>query len=408
MNILFLSHRIPYPPDKGDKIRSLNMIKHLSKKHRIFLGTIFDEEDDKNHIVKLKEYCREISAIPLTGKFKLLYGFFASKPFSVSNFYDPRLQKFVDTVLEKNNIQAVICFCSSMAEYVFKTPLYKKNKLKGIRLIMDFVDLDSDKWRQYAQFSKGIMKYVYKIEWKQLFKYEVKINRTFHHSIFISPKEAAIFKEYYPEMKNISIVPNGVDHQFFSPDQVPVMPELKKYIQGPMLVFTGRMDYLANVNGVIWFCRQVFPKIRKQYPDVQFYIVGNKPSDAIWALTEMEGITVTGYVEDIREYYKMADVCVTPLKIARGLQNKVLEAMAMGKAVVATSSAKTGIICKENEDFILADDAETFAHAVIELLTDSVVREKIGRCAMENVRKHYDWDENLAKLDSLLNAGNPI
>lgn len=402
MNILFLAHRIPYPPDKGDKIRSYNLIRHLAKKNDLFLGTILEEQNDENHLLELGKYCKKVYAAQYTGKSKLLYSIFSGQSFSVSNFYDKDLQKFVDETLENHNIQVLICFCSSMAEYVFKTPLFKKNKLKGIKLIMDYVDLDSDKWRQYSEFSKGFLKYLYNMERKRLFKFEIIINQIFHHSIFISQREVATFKKHYPDVKNIKIIPNGVDYEYFSPDVNSLPHPTKKYIKGPMLLFTGVMDYFANINGVTWFCHEIFPIIKNEIPDAQFYIVGNKPTDAVWALSEIEGVNVTGYVEDIRIYYRMADVCVTPLRIARGLQNKVLEAMSTGNAVVATSSAKNGIVCTENKDIIVADDEKKFAAEVISLIKNKEKRAKMSLCAMKNVHKNYSWDENLKILDSIL------
>ena len=402
MNILFLAHRIPFPPDKGDKIRSLQFIRHLSRHHRIFLGTLLAEASDENHVPELEKYCRTVYAAPSPGRARLLLGLFSRKPFSVIHFYNPGLQAFVDTTLAENQIQAVFCFCSSMAEYVFNTPLYEKSRLAGIRLIMDFVDLDSYKWRQYAQCTTGIKRMIYKTEWRRLLQYEKKINDRFEHSIFISEKEKSIFEQYNPDLKNITIVPNGVDQSFFLPALDQAEPELKQYIQGPLLVFTGRMDYFANVNGVLWFCSLVFPKIRRTFPNAQFYIVGNQPTDEIWALTEIPGITVTGYVEDIKEYYRMADVCVIPLKIARGLQNKGLEAMATGNAVVATSSAKEGIACADDTDLVIADDADGFAGAVIDLLQNKEKREHMGQQAMETVRRCYHWPDHLKILDHLL------
>lgn len=402
MNILFLAHRIPFPPDKGDKIRSLQLIRHLSRHHRIFLGTLLSEASDEDYIPELEKYCRIVYAAPSPGRARLLLGLFSRKPFSVTHFYNTDLQAFVDTTLAKDNIHAVFCFCSSMAEYVFNTPLYEKNRLAGIRLIMDFVDLDSDKWRQYSEYTTGIRRMIYQTEWKRLLQYEKQINTAFDHSIFISEKEKEIFARYYSELKNITIVPNGVDQSFFLPALDQAAPVLKQYIKGPLLVFTGRMDYFANVNGVLWFSSHVLPKIKKAIPDVQFYIVGNQPTDEIWALTEIPGITVTGYVEDIREYYWMADVCVIPLKIARGLQNKVLEAMATGNAVVCSSSAINGISCAAGTDLTIADDADGFAGAVIDLLQNKEKREHMGRQAMETIRRCYHWLDHLKKLDHLL------
>ena len=164
------------------------------------------------------------------------------------------------------------------------------------------------------------------------------------------------------------------------------------------------MDYHANVDGVTWFCNKVFSAIKNEFPESQFYIVGNRPTNAVWNLSEIDGVTVTGYVDDIRNYYWMADVCVIPLRIARGLQNKVIEAMATGNAVVATSNASDGIVCHNNLDIVIADDEERFANEVISLLKDENRRKEMGRKAVENIHHHYSWEANLKAFDDLLQA----
>jgi sugar transferase (PEP-CTERM/EpsH1 system associated) len=402
VNILFLAHRIPYPPDKGDKIRSFNIIKHLAQKHEIFLGTVLEETSDRDYLTGLKNYCKEICAADYLGKSKLIKSILTNKPFSVSNFYDKKLQDYVDGALDNKNIGAVICFCSSMAEYVFNTPLFVKNKLSGIQLIMDYVDLDSDKWRQYSDYSLGYLKYIYNIENRRLFRYEMEINKVFNHSVFVSQREVETFRQLYPDLKDVHVISNGVDYDYFSPEPTRNALPVENSKTHPKIVFTGVMDYFANEEGVIWFCDKIFQQIRTEIPHAQFYIVGNRPTNTVWSLSELDGVTVTGYVEDIREYYWKADICAIPLRIARGLQNKVIEAMATGNAVVATSNASNGIICNKNEDIVVADGEEEFALEVIKLLRDGKRRKEMGLKAVENIRKNYSWKKNLNRLDSLL------
>lgn len=405
MNILFLCHRIPFPPNKGDKIRSFNELVYLSRKHRVYLGTTLDEESDQAYVKILESYCEEVCAIYFDRKTRLAKSVFSGKPFSVSNFYDSSLQAFVDRVVGERGIDAVICFCSSMAEYVFNNPLYRKAGLSGIKLIMDFVDLDSDKWLQYARYAGRCMSLIYRIENNRLFKYETKINRAFDHSIFVSDREVKVFQKLYPANRNVRVIANGVDYGYFSPHQLPDLERSELKGQFPTLVFTGYMDYFANEDGVRWFCEKIFPMIRAEFPDVEFYIVGNRPTNAVWSLSEIDGVTVTGYVDDIRTYYRMADVCVIPLRIARGLQNKVLEAMATGNAVVATSNASEGIICHQNRDIVIADDEETFAGEVISLLRNEDRRREMSRQAVDNIHRNYSWESNLKCFDEILGDG---
>jgi len=400
MKILFLVHRIPFPPNKGDKIRSFNEIKYLSKKHEIYLGTIFDQPSDGSYLENLNNYCKEVYAVYYNKKLKLLKNMFFMRSFTVASFYDKRLQTYVDHVLSNNNIDVILCFCSSMAEYVFRTILFKRNKLNNVKLIMDFVDLDSDKWLQYAEYSNFPLSSLYRLENIRLFHYEKKIINAFNNSIFVSNREVNILKKLYSGRKDVHVVPNGVNTDYFYLNKSKTINYNNN--QNPILVFTGMMDYFANEDGVIWFSKYIFPRIRDAFPKVEFFIVGNNPTNKVWALSEIDGITVTGYVDDIRPYYWMADICVMPLRIARGLQNKVLEAMATGNAVVATPNASDGIQCHNGEDILIADDEIKFSEEVISLLKNDARREQIGKKAFENISRNYSWEENMNKLENLL------
>ena len=429
MNILFLCHRIPFPPNKGDKIRSYNELVFLLKSHSIYLGTTLDNKSDSEYVTILKKYCQRLRAVRFNRKLKLFKSLVSGKPFSISNFYDKHLQAFVDDVLSTTKIDAVICFCSSMAEYIFNNPLYKKNGLKGTKLIMDFVDLDSDKWLQYSSYSHFPLSIIYRIENKRLFKYEIAISNLFNHSVFVSEREVRVFRKLYPRAVNVSVIPNGVDYVHFSPmlakanqpretnnpdsahssqlsnEQLPISKQQQASIShDPILVFTGFMDYFANEDGVKWFCEKILPIIKAEVPQVEFYIVGNKPTKIVKNLAQISGVHVTGYVENIRNYYWMADVCVIPLRIARGLQNKVLEAMATGNAVVATSNASDGIICQSGEDIVIADEEEDFAQQVISLIKDEKRRKEMGRKAVESILEHYSWETNLKAFNKLLQS----
>ena len=395
MNILFLAHRIPYPPDKGDKIRSFNEIKYLSENNNIYLGTILDVESDQEYLVELKRYCKEVYSVYFYKKLRIIKSVIQDVPFSVSYFYNFDLQEYVNEILENENIDIVICFCSTMAEYIFRSRPYKEKELNNISLIMDYVDLDSDKWLQYSRYTRFPYNLLYKLENKWLLKYEININRTFNQSVFVSQREVDVFRKLYPEVKNVHFILNGVDSDYFT-------PEKSTQNSQNILVFTGVMDYFANEDGVKWFCENIFHKIKAEIPDVLFYIVGNRPTKRVLKLSKIKGVFVTGYVPDIRKYYLMANVCVIPLRIARGLQNKILEAMATGNAVVATTNASDGLIYNKKVDIIIADEEEAFAREVITLLKDEKRRKEIGIKAIENIQQNYSWQVNLKAFDNLL------
>jgi sugar transferase (PEP-CTERM/EpsH1 system associated) len=405
MKILYLAHRIPYPPNKGDKIRSFNEIKYLSKNNDIDLICLADEKKDMAYSRELEKICGKVSVFFLEKKTALLRGFLfllKNRPISVGYFYLSTFQKTFDKWIEESDYDAVLCFCSPMAEYLFRSQ-YKK-KLEDFVLALDFCDLDSDKWSQYSKNSSFIKREIYKKESKLLFEYEKKVNKLFDHSFFVSSPEAELFKSKFPSFKNVQSIPNGVDYEFFSFDEKREDVFLRKNKLSPVMVFTGAMDYYANIDGVVWFAKEIFPIIKEKYPDSIFCIAGSNPSKEVLELEKIKGVVVTGFVEDIRPYYQYADISVIPLRIARGLQNKVLEAMSMGKAVVSTSKALEGINASTKEVFN-ADYEDEFAEKIIELFENRALREKTGKNARNFVENKFSWIFSMSDLAKKISVG---
>ena len=297
------------------------------------------------------------------------------------------------------------------------------------QLIMDFCDVDSHKWIQYGQSASFPISLLYRLEGRRLAAYERKIAESFDHSVVISQKEAEIFRSQNPHIPLITVVANGVDYSYFNPDElyplppqslltpasekqatfptagdIPKMNIFPTQAPSPVLVFTGAMDYHANVDAVVWFCREIFPTLKACIPQIQFYIVGSNPSQKVKLLENGDGVKVTGFVEDIRPYYQRADVCVIPLRLGRGVQNKVLEAMSMGKAIVTTPKALEGISAVAGEHLLVGNDRESISRAILMLLNDEDLRIKLGAKARQQVRTHYNWSVNTKKLESLLHA----
>lgn len=415
MKILYLAHRIPYPPNKGDKIRSFNELKYLSHSHEIHLGCLADNPADLKYAKNLKQYCKKVHVAPLNktiAKAKSLTSLFHYRPLSVAYFYSKLLQTTINHWLSSNHYDAIICFSSPMAEYIFRAPTLKyRFSLRHApcamrltpRLLMDFCDLDSDKWLQYSRHMRFPLNLVYKIENRSLLKYEKRINHLFDHSVFVSQQEADLFSRLYPEARNVSVIPNGVDYKYFSPQASGLEP-LALSRKMPVLLFTGAMDYHANVDGVTWFCDQIFPLIKQEWPKCRFYIVGSNPHPKVRDLENRSHIRVTGFVKDIRPYYQTADVSVIPLRVARGIQNKALEAMVMEKAVVTTSKAMDGIHAVPGEHVLVEDTLGGFSSAVCTLLKDQTRRKQLGKQARKFVMANYDWPTNMKKLDTLLQA----
>ncbi|MCK4622656.1 MAG: TIGR03087 family PEP-CTERM/XrtA system glycosyltransferase [Desulfuromonadales bacterium] len=402
MKILYLAHRIPYPPNKGDKIRSYNELKYLSQGHEVDLLSLVDEPDDLQYKEELEQLCNRVGLFPLNklvSKVKGIASLATGGTISVGYFYQKKMQQEVDLWLQEETYDAIICFSSTMAEYVFRSKVFSSlSHSHRPKLVMDFCDVDSDKWIQYAAEAKFPMNSVYRLENRQLADYERRVYEAFDHTLLISAVEANLFREICPEHGKVTVIPNGVDYEYF--DSRKCAPNSRD--ESLSLVFTGAMDYHANVDGVVWFCKDIWPQLKQEFPALTFYIVGSNPTVEVRELAKIDGITVTGFVDDIRDYYNLADICAVPLRLARGVQNKVLEAMAMGKAVVTTSKANDGIQATDGEQLRVATTADEFIQAVRVLLKDSEGRTALGNNAREFVVARYDWKTNLEKLEKLL------
>ncbi len=398
MRILFLTHRIPYPPNKGDKIRSYNILRYLTKNYEVYLGSLIDDKVDIQYINHIQSQVKEFvfeTIQPQIKKIFCLHAFLKNKSVSVCYFYSSRLQKKIDALIERIEFDVIFCFSSPMAEYYFRST-HKDRSLKPLVRIMDLIDVDSYKWVQYAEQSSGLKRLVYRYEARYLLQYEHRIAKTFDHVLLVSEQEKKIFLQGLA-VTNFIAVTNGVDPEFFNPHYPQQSP-----IENPVLVFTGVMDYWPNIEGVCWFVERIFPRIRSVFPTLTFYVVGSRPTTEIKNLESTEGVVVTGFVEDVRDYLVASAVCVVPLRIARGIQNKVLEAMAMGKPVVTTPQAFEGIKAVVDEEMIVAESEEEFALAVIDLLNNPAKAQRIGERARLCVEEHYSWEKNLSILDKLL------
>lgn len=391
--LLYLVHRIPYPPNKGDKIRSYHLLKHLSRNHRIHLGTFIDDEKDWEYVEKVKELCSEtyfVKLHPLVARMRSLSSMLTNHPLTLPYYRDIDLQVWVNNLLERQPIKNILVFSSAMAQYV--------DISCSTHRVIDFVDVDSDKWRQYSKTRPWPLNWLYQRESKLLLDYERKIAKDFDIATFVSETEANFFKQLAPETAaSITYFNNGVDADYFSPQNVYSNPYLSNI---NTLVFTGAMNYWANVDSVEWFAHNIFPSIRAQLPSVEFYIVGSRPTARVMALAASPGITVTGSVKDIRPYIAHASLVVVPLRIARGIQNKVLEAMAMEKTVVVSPQAAEGICAVHGQELFVENDEQDFADRVIAQIKDGP-NVTMGHAARTRILEDYDWEKILDRLDTL-------
>ena len=389
-DLLLLIHRIPYPPNKGDKIRSYHLLKHLARHYRVHLATFVDDPDDWQYVPHVEALCASSHFArmhPLLARVRSLQALLKNRSLSLEYYRDAGLARWVDQTVSAQGIVRVLVFSSAMAQYA--------DRYRDARRVVDFVDVDSDKWRQYAEKKSFPMSWIYHYEARQLLRYERQVARDYDASLFVSAPEAELFRTLAPESSaRIGHFSNGVDTDYFSPHEAHASP----YAPGERaLVFTGAMDYWPNVDAVQWFCDEVFPALRRRFPDLRFYIVGSRPSPAVQLLAQREGVQVTGTVPDVRPYIAHAAVAVAPLRIARGIQNKVLEAMAMATPVVVSPQALEGIDAVPGSELVLAEDAPAFADAVGALLAgQQEAAAAIGQAARAKVQSQYSWSSNLA------------
>ncbi|MBI1398193.1 MAG: TIGR03087 family PEP-CTERM/XrtA system glycosyltransferase [Betaproteobacteria bacterium] len=388
--LLFLSHRIPYPPNKGDKIRSYHLLKFLAQRFRVHLGTFVDDPDDWQHVPTVKALCAETCFVPLgkrAATFRSLRGLLTGRPLTLPYYENRTLRAWVDRLLAERNVRHAMVFSSSMAQYLDGTSLDCR--------IADLVDVDSDKWAQYAAKMRGPRKWVYARESRLLAAYESGVAQQFDATYLVSAAEADLLRRIAPAAsRRIGYFNNGVDSAYFSPEHEHDDP----FAAGERaVVFTGAMDYWPNVDAVTWFADEVLPEVRRSIPSATFYIVGARPSQAVSELGRREGVRVTGTVPDVRPFLAHAGVVVAPLRVARGIQNKVLEAMAMGRTVVVSPAAMEGIEAERGRELVEAASAAAFARAVIEHLRSPVAA--IGRLARERVITSYSWEANLAPIE---------
>jgi sugar transferase (PEP-CTERM/EpsH1 system associated) len=395
--ILFLVHRIPYPPDKGDKIRSWHILAHLLQHYTVHLGCFVDDAHDLTQNVQtVSDICGESHfalARPWVSKAQSLAGLGRGGPLTVHYYRDQGMGEWVDQVLAERPIESIFVFSSAMAQYVLG------ENARGRRRVIDFVDVDADKWRQYAETKSWPLSWLYRREGRELLAYDRMVASEFDASLFVAPAEAELFCSLAPEQINkVSHINNGVDFNYFDPD---CNYENPYPVGDRVLVFTGAMDYWPNADAVTWFARDILPLVREVDPAIQFYIVGAKPTPAVRALERQPGITVTGRVPDVRPYISHATAVIAPLRISRGVQNKVLEGMSMARPVVATPDACQGLLPEIRRSVLCASEPRDFADHIISLL-DSDQRHDIGRAGRESIKGCHDWTKNLSSLLPLL------
>ncbi len=390
-NLLYLVHRMPYPPDKGDKVRSYHLFMHLAARHRVFVGTFVDDPADEAHVETLRSMCADLCAVkldPRAARLRSLAGLATGEALTVRYYRHAGLRQWVERIAAEQSIDAVVIFSSAMAQYA--------DGLAGVPLLADMVDVDSAKWRSYSDAHRWPMSWLYRREARRLLAYERSVARRAQRTFLVTEQEAALFRDLAPDSAlSVEAMGNGVDAEYFKPDPARVSP----FATGTLpVVFTGAMDYWPNIDAVEWFVRDVLPTLRVQWPQVHFHIVGRSPATAVKVLASSH-VTVSGTVPDVRPYLQHAAVVVAPLRLARGIQNKVLEAMAMGRPVVASADCAAPIEAQFGDELLVATDAPDFVRQVSSLLADGERARAIGAAGRRRVVAGYSWMARLAGVD---------
>ncbi|MDR7271166.1 sugar transferase (PEP-CTERM/EpsH1 system associated) [Pelomonas saccharophila] len=396
MKILYLVHRLPYPPNKGDKVRSYHLLKHLAARHEVHLGTFLDDPDDEQHLTRVQALCRSLHVArlsPRSAKLLSLRGLLSGEALSLPYYRDAGLQAWVDETAARVGFDAVVVFSGVMAQYT--------QGLKGVKTLVDFVDVDSAKWRDYAPEHAWPMSWLYRREFAKLLGFEQRVADAAACSFFVTDNEVALFRELSPGRElRLAALGNGVDADFFTPDAGRASPFAADELP---LVFTGAMDYWPNVDAVTWFASDILPALRERFPALRFHIVGRAPAPAVQALSGA-AVNVTGTVPDVRPYLQHAAAVVAPLRLARGIQNKVLEAMAMARPVVAAGTCVRAITADAQAGLQPAETESHYVERLSALLADREAADAAGRTARDFVLGAYSWDAHLAGLDRHLEA----
>jgi len=388
MKILYVCHRFPFPPIGGAKVRPFNMIRHLSRDHEVTVASVVRSAQEAAEGVGLAEYCARY----LMGRvhdpvqmLRMVARLPTSVPSSVAYFHSPALARQVRELLARERFDLVFVHCSSAAQYA--------EHVEGIPKLLDFADMDSQKWLDYARYKAFPLSLGYRLEGRKLEQEEKRLASRFDLCTAITRREWETLESYGTGVAS-DWFPNGVDSEYFAPSADPYDPDT--------IAFVGRMDYYPNQECMVDFCANTLPRLREKRPALKLLIVGADPPPAIRNLQKLPGVTVTGSVPDVRPYLRRAAVMIAPLNIARGTQNKILEAMAAGVPVIASRVAAGGVDALDYEHFLVASTSEQYAALILRVLEDPRERARLSRAGRERMLSHHAWDKSMQRLDRII------
>jgi len=390
MKILLVCHRFPFPAEGGGKIRALKIIEYLGKKHELHVFSMVRGPDESKGIPELARLCSSVTA-PSIGRLELLFSLLASfiKGRSLSEgYFMPRtVRRAMLKVLHSENFGLTLAHSSSVGPLV---------ESLGIPKIFDFCDMDSRKWEIFGTQSGVVRKFIYGREEKKVRKLEQRLAHRADAVSVATPEEHRALMEIAPKTQFPFWFSNGVDIEYFRP--------LRSPCKTNQLCFIGRMDYLPNIDCVEWFVLQCWEKIRQQHPEAQFLIIGANPASRVLALEKYSGVRVTGTVDDVRPFLGISVAMVAPLRIARGIQNKILESLAMGVPVVTSGLCIDALSPAVSRSVVRADSAGEVVAACLQMIGDPMARRRLAVQGRRAVRLEATWPANLRVLDKVIDT----
>ncbi len=412
--VLMLTHRLPYPPDRGDRIRSYHMLKELARHFEVAIGCTSDEPVWLQHHQLLSTIAKRVGIQPISNNASKLKAFTACATGQAITPHYYYRQGLADTITqwhEEAPFDVVLTFCTGMIRYarlIVPTLAGKgagahrnghTGSPKPIRHVLDLVDVDSLKWRSYARQTWPPLRWVYGAEARRLRRIESGAFDRLDAITVVSEAEAQAYRDEVGDHPGLTVVGNGVDLEYFAP-----LPDA----DSPTLVFVGVLNYKPNVEGLAWFVANVFAKLRSRLPDAKLMVVGRHPTPRVEQMGEQPGVEVVGSVSDVRVYLRQASAVIAPLRIARGVQNKVLEAMASSRAVVCSHQAAEGIHASDGQHLLVADQPDQWVGQIERLVTDQGLRRRIAEAARQHVAEHYSWSKRLEPMVDLLRTPPPV
>lgn len=393
-SLLYLTHRVPFPPNRGDRIRTYNILRFLAERADVSLVACADEPVSPETLATLRSLCRQVELVPIDPWQRWLragLSFLGGRSITVGAFHSPAIDAAIARIARSTAIDRVLTSSSAFAQAL------RHPSLNHIPAWVDLIDVDSQKWRDYAQARRGPKAWIYGAEARRLEALEAELATCTRGVFVVSETEADLLRAFCPSAR-VEAIGNGVDVDFFAPREVPTRPDI---------VFVGVLDYLPNVDAAVWFGREIWPAIHAARPDSRFRIVGRSPAPAVQELASVPGIDLIGPVPDVRPYVAEAQIVAAPLRIARGVQNKILEAMAMGKPVISTSRPLQGLALTPGVHCLTADAPAQWRDAVHLLLDQPLVRSAMGAAAWSYTQTHHRWEACLAPLQHHLNLPKP-